>query len=125
MDARGCVEVVQLDYFTGEYIDEYSSTYKASKDNLICEGSVAHSISRKRRMRNNKLFFIKKSEYSESNDYSLRLKLKDSILEIVKRIDNESYEILDADKILIRVKFENGDILDINAKVFETAGICM
>lgn len=39
-------KVVQIDYYTGEYIDEYNSIKEAAEDNYISTASISKTLNR-------------------------------------------------------------------------------
>ena len=104
------VPIIQLDYFTGEYIDRYESESDAARDNSVKPSNLSTYSRIKKRMKGLELFFIREKDYNPEEDYSLRLKISNTLVEKIGRLKTEKYTVTGKSANYYEVTFENGDV---------------
>lgn len=111
------IEIVQLDYYTGEYVGEYASVCEAAKDNNVAAHSIRTSIQKNIRMRSCKLFFMKKSDYNPQKDLSLKIGLINCYMNLLN-ILNDKYEVIDELEHQFLIKTKDGDLIKYPKNMF-------
>ncbi|WP_410495169.1 hypothetical protein QTL86_03340 [Cellulosilyticum sp. ST5] len=113
------IEIVQLDYYTGEYVGEYASVCEAAKDNNVAAHSIRTSIQKNIRMRSCKLFFLKKVDYNPKMDFSQKIKLINCYEKLLSALDDE-YEIIEELNNQFIVKTKDGKLLKYPKNMFSS-----